>query len=203
LISLPQQAGDQAMSKLLCHKRVRLFCCALSLVAVTVLTPVAFPATLGRTWKSSDGAYSVDAEFVEFKDGVVSLRKPDGDVIRVPVSRLSAEDQAYVAEQAAADDAPPTGTPTYTQLAEAASSLRTAAAVLRMHKFFLQHENIAEADRKAAEKQLPVWEERAKKRMVRVGLRWLEPAEADDLKRQARQLTIDRRGPALARSRAG
>ena len=67
--------------------------------------------------------------------------------------------------------------------------MRTAAEVLRMHKLFLQHENIAETDRKAAEERLPVWEERAKKRMVRVGLRWLEPAEADDLKRQARQLT--------------
>ena len=35
---------------------------------------------------------------------------------------------------------------------------------------------------------MPVWEERAKKGMVRVGVRWLEPAEANDLKRQARQL---------------
>jgi S1-C subfamily serine protease len=156
---------------------------------MTILAPAAFPATFGRTWKSSDMAYSVDAEFVDFKDGTVSLRKPNGAVIRVPVSSLSAEDQAYVAEQAAAVDAPPTGKQTYTQLVQAANCLHTAAEALRMYKLFLQHEDIAEPDRKAAEEQLPVWEERAKKRMVRVGLRWLEPAEANDLKRQARQLT--------------
>ncbi len=179
------------MSKLLSHTRVKLFSCALLLFVMTILTPAAFPATLERTWKSSDGAHSVDAEFVDFKDGTVSLRTPSGAVIRVPVYRLSAEDQAYVAEQAAADDAPLPKKQTYTQLARWASSLRTAAEVLRMYNLFLQQERIAEPDRTLVEEQLPVWEERAKKRMVRVGLRWLEPAEANDLKRQARQLTAE------------
>ncbi len=177
------------MSKRLRHTRVAVFLCALSLVAMTILTPAAFPAPFGRTWKSSDGAYSVDAEFVDSEDGTVSLRKSNGDVIQVPISRLSAEDQAYVAEQAAAGDATPARMQTYAQLAQAASSMRTAAEVLRMWKLFLQQKDIAEPDRKAAEEELPVWEERAKKPMVRVGLRWLEPAEAEDLKRQARQLT--------------
>ena len=176
------------MSRLLRGQRIKPALPLPLLPVVTLFLVAAMPA-FARTWKSSDGAYSVDAEFVDFKDGTVSLRKPNGAVIRVPVSRLSAEDQAYVAEQAAADDGPPRRKPTYMRLAQSASSLRTAAEVLRMHKWFLQHEDIAETDRKAAEERLPVWEERAKKRMVRVGLRWLEPAEADDLKRQARQLT--------------
>ena len=177
------------MSRLLCHARVKLFFCALSLVVLTILTPTAFPAPFGRTWKSSGGGYSIEAEFVNVKDGTVSLRKANGDVIEVPLARLSAEDQGYVAEQAGAADTPSPRKQTYTQLARSARSMHTAAEVLRMYKLFLQHENLAEPDRKAAEKQLPVWEERAKKRMVRVGLSWLEPAEANDLKRQARQLT--------------
>lgn len=176
------------MSRLLRRQRIKPALPVLPLVAVTTLFLVAASPAFARTWKSSDGAYSVDAEFVDFKDGTVSLRKADGAVIRVPVSRLSAEDQAYVAEQAAAVDARPPRKQTYSQLARSASSLRTAAEVLRMYKLFLQREKIAEPDRKAAEQQLPVWEERAKKGMVRVGVRWLAPAEANDLKRQARQL---------------
>ena len=37
--------------------------------------------------------------------------------------------------------------------------------------------------------KLPVWKDRADKQMVRVGLRWLTPAEAIDQRLQARQLT--------------
>lgn len=54
------------------------------------------PLESARTWKSSDGAYSIDAEYVGAKDGKVSLRKKNGAVIEVPLARLSAEDQAYV-----------------------------------------------------------------------------------------------------------
>ena len=72
----------------------------LSLVAITTLFLVAAPPAFARTWKSSDGVYSLDAEYVGAKDGKVSLRKPNGDVIEVPLARLSAEDQAYVAKHA-------------------------------------------------------------------------------------------------------
>ncbi len=76
----------------------------LLLVALTSLFLVAAPQVVTRTWKSSDGAYSIDAEYVGAKDGKVSLRKPNGSVIEVPRARLSAEDQAYVAKQAATTD---------------------------------------------------------------------------------------------------
>jgi len=120
------------MSRLLRRQRIQPALPVLPLLAVPTLFLVAAPPAFARTWKSSDGAYSVDAEFVDFKDGTVSLRKADGAVIRVPVSRLSAEDQAYVAEQVAAVDASPLTRQTYSQLARSASSLRTAAEGLRM-----------------------------------------------------------------------
>jgi S1-C subfamily serine protease len=185
------------MSKLLRRQRIKPALYVLPLVALTSLFLVASPQASTRTWKSSDGVYSLDAEYVGVKGGKLSLRKPNGDVIEVPLARLSAEDQAYVAKQAvpteeastpAAATSPPPQKQTLSQLLNLSGRLRTASEVVKAYKLFLQNEQIVKSDRKAAEEQLPVWEERAKKGMVRVGSRWLEPAEANDLKRQARQL---------------
>ena len=74
------------------------------LVALTSLFLIAAPQVVTRTWKSSDGAYSIDAEYVGAKDGKVSLRKPNGTVVEVPLALLSAEDKAHVAEQSASPD---------------------------------------------------------------------------------------------------
>lgn len=72
----------------------------LPLLAVTSLFLLAAPQVTIRTWKSSDGLYSINAEYVGTKDGKVSLRKQNGVVIEVALDRLSTEDQAYVAKQA-------------------------------------------------------------------------------------------------------
>lgn len=185
------------MLKLLRRQRITPVLYMLPLVALTSLFLVASPQEPTRTWKSSDGIYSLDAEYVGAKDGKVKLRKPSGDVIEVLLARLSAEDQAYVAKQAIATDeaatpdaatSPPPQKQTLSQVLDLSGRLRTASEVLRAYKLFLQDVQIAESDRKAAVEQLTVWEERAKKQLVRVGSRWLAPAEADDLKRQVRQL---------------
>ena len=185
------------MSKLLHRQRIKPALFVLPLVALTSLFLVASPQASSRTWKSNEGVYSLDAEYVGVKGGKLSLRKPNGDVIEVPLARLSAEDQAYVAKQAvpteeastpAAATSPPPQKQTLSQLLNLSGRLRTASEVVIAYKLFLQNEQIVKSDRKAAEEQLPVWEERAKKNMVRVGSRWLDPAEANDLKRQVRQL---------------
>ena len=103
------------MWKLLHSPRIRrVFLLPLHLIIATIF--LSSPAaTFARTWKSSNGTYSVDAEFLESKDGVVSLRKANDSVIRVPIRRLCPEDQAYVAEQSATGGpksaiSPPRGT---------------------------------------------------------------------------------------------
>jgi hypothetical protein len=92
------------MSRLLRCQGIKPTVFVLPLVALTSLLSVAAPQVITRTWKSSDGVYSINAEYVEAKDGKVSLRKPNGAVIEVPLARLSAEDQAYVAKQSIATD---------------------------------------------------------------------------------------------------
>ena len=49
-----------------------------------------------RTWKSSCGRYSIQAELLAVKDGTVRLRKADGQVIALSLERLSASDGRYV-----------------------------------------------------------------------------------------------------------
>ena len=52
-----------------------------------------------RTWKSSNGRFSVEAELLDFKDGKAQLKKSDGAVIEVPLVSLCDEDRLYVKSQ--------------------------------------------------------------------------------------------------------
>ncbi len=54
-----------------------------------------------REWKDQTGKYSVEAQFVELKDGEVHIRKDDGKVIVVPLEKLCLADQRYVEQQKA------------------------------------------------------------------------------------------------------
>ena len=49
-----------------------------------------------REWNDNTGQFSVQAEFVDAKDGQVILKKADGKTIEVPLDRLSSADREYV-----------------------------------------------------------------------------------------------------------
>ncbi len=49
-----------------------------------------------RKWTDSSGKYTVEADFVDFKDGKVQLRKHDGKTVTVPIEKLSQADRSYV-----------------------------------------------------------------------------------------------------------
>ena len=53
-----------------------------------------------RSWSDVSGRYSVQAEFVELRDGMVRLEKGGGQVISIPLDRLSTADREYVRKQA-------------------------------------------------------------------------------------------------------
>lgn len=65
-----------------------------------------------RKWTDATGKYSVEAELVEFKDGKVHLRRADGQVVAVPLEKLSAADQAHVRQAAAGQEKPREPAPT-------------------------------------------------------------------------------------------
>ena len=48
---------------------------------------------LARKWTDSSGKFSIEAELVEVKDGDVRLKRTDGKVISIAVSKLSKADR--------------------------------------------------------------------------------------------------------------
>jgi len=55
----------------------------------------------GREWVDSSGRFRIEAELVKVEGEKVSLRKADGEVIVVPIDRLSDADQKFVEKAAA------------------------------------------------------------------------------------------------------
>jgi len=64
-------------------------------VAPILAAPPA-PVIASRKWTDSTGQHSVQAEFVDAKDGTVRLKREDGKTISVPIDKLSKADQQYV-----------------------------------------------------------------------------------------------------------
>ena len=52
-----------------------------------------------RKWTDATGKFTISAKLIEEKDGKVLLKKQDGSEITLPVERLSAKDQKYLASQ--------------------------------------------------------------------------------------------------------
>lgn len=71
--------------------------------SLLIVATATFPLSLSaapRQWTDVSGSFSVKAEFVELKDGQVHLKKDDGEVITVAVSKLSAADRNYLSNRA-------------------------------------------------------------------------------------------------------
>ena len=69
---------------------------------VLVVSSIAGEAT-ARKWTDSTGKHTVEAEFVDCRDGKVQLRKEGGAVISVPLEKLSHLDQQHVEQLMAKD----------------------------------------------------------------------------------------------------
>lgn len=64
--------------------------------AVAVAPPV--PAITVRTWSDPTGTHKIEATYLALEEGKVRLRRQDGREIAVPLEKLSAADQQYVAQ---------------------------------------------------------------------------------------------------------
>ena len=49
-----------------------------------------------RIWTDKSGKHQIKATFIDFNDGVVRLERPNGNITKIPLSKLSKDDQAYV-----------------------------------------------------------------------------------------------------------
>ena len=67
-----------------------------TLIVTVLVLAVCAPMALARTWTDSTGKHTVEAEFIDMKDGKVRLKKEDGKTITIPIEKLSDEDQQFV-----------------------------------------------------------------------------------------------------------
>ena len=51
---------------------------------------------IARMWTSADGRFTVEATYVTSKDEEVTLRKPNGSLVKVPLEQISGLDRYYV-----------------------------------------------------------------------------------------------------------
>ena len=75
------------------------------LLLVSFLLFVATSPGWAREWTNTDG-FSIEAELVEAKDGNVRLKRQDGKIVTVPVSKLSKADRDYLSSIAKAKKTP-------------------------------------------------------------------------------------------------
>ena len=66
------------------------------IIAAALVLGVCSPLALARKWTDSTGKYTVEAEFIECKDGNVRLKKTDGRIISFALEKLSDVDQEHV-----------------------------------------------------------------------------------------------------------
>ena len=82
------------------------------LAAVLLILVASSPTNAARKWTDATGSYTVEAELVGLDGENVRLRRPDGKVIAVKLSRLSSDDQEFVRRQEKSKGEPRTISPT-------------------------------------------------------------------------------------------
>jgi len=68
-----------------------------SVAVLMFLAPAA--ATVAREWTDSTGKYRVEADFVDVQGETVRLKRQDGKIVAVSISRLSTQDQRWVKQR--------------------------------------------------------------------------------------------------------
>jgi hypothetical protein len=89
------------------------------LAALALVAGAAEAAT--RTWTSANGKFTIEAEMVTVKDEKVQLRKANGDLIEVPLDKLSEADRQYANTSCAREDDGKTAAPSAAAADEAAT----------------------------------------------------------------------------------
>jgi outer membrane protein assembly factor BamB len=73
---------------------------------------IASTFAFARTWTDTTGRYRIEAEFVSFANGNVSLKKQDGSTVEVPMSKLSSADQKWIRDELKRRRSTPSSSPT-------------------------------------------------------------------------------------------
>lgn len=72
-------------------------------ISVLLVLAVFTSEAAARKWTDSTGKYSIEAEFLNFQDGKVWLKKENGKAVSVPIDKLSKRDGEWVRRRATVD----------------------------------------------------------------------------------------------------
>ncbi|XZE44274.1 SHD1 domain-containing protein [Pirellulaceae bacterium SH467] len=68
-----------------------------ALLSVALLAPMSIAQSNSmREWSDSTGTYKIQASLIEVKDGIAFLKTNDGKTLKIPLTRLSEADQAFL-----------------------------------------------------------------------------------------------------------
>gem|GEM_PF-1543413 len=142
-----------------------------------------------RTWTAASGGFSVEAELVELKAGdVVRLKTKDGREIEVPLSQLSAADQAFARPVVPSTVMPEKPSPQLARALRAADRCRMPDEAMVILKVFHDDPQTAPAEKAYAAGRLVELKDCAAKNLVRVNKKWVPKAEADAVRAKADEL---------------
>ncbi len=100
------------------------------LATTILLTSVLIVPAAPRTWTDSTGRFTIEAELVEVRDGNAHLKKASGQVVAMPVDKLSTADREYLKGLSSGSPAPATVPATATEdLIELLSGAETEGKV--------------------------------------------------------------------------
>jgi len=66
------------------------------LIVLGLVAPTGAAEHESRIWSSKGGKHQIRAKFIDLVDGMVRLERPNGDITRLPLEKLSQKDQDYV-----------------------------------------------------------------------------------------------------------
>ncbi|MFN3150586.1 PQQ-binding-like beta-propeller repeat protein [Bremerella sp.] len=69
---------------------------AITALTITLGLLAALAWAESRQWTDSTGQFNIEAEFVEYAKGNVTLKKANGEAITLPMNKLSKDDQAWI-----------------------------------------------------------------------------------------------------------
>ena len=72
---------------------LRILVCLLFLLEC--VAPVRAAENQARIWTSKGGKHQIRAKFIDLVDGMVRLERPNGNITKLPIEKLSQEDQDY------------------------------------------------------------------------------------------------------------
>jgi len=67
-----------------------------ALIVLVVFFLLCLRPALAREWTDSSGTHKIEAELVKLDGEIVHLKKPDGAIVKIPLSKFCEDDRKFI-----------------------------------------------------------------------------------------------------------